>query len=155
MAVTRSILLIDVDGLFCSASGDTFARFVSKPDVWLDRLTVSRRWVVRQAFTGSESKADLSRLRRAGIDVIECAPLTRGGKTGTDTRVTVTALRAVSDSDIDDAVLFMGRTDFAPLLHKLREYGVTTTVIGTKAVIRAFSGIAEHTSRIDLLVSQQ
>lgn len=151
MDETRSILLIDLDGVARSVPANVFSDFVADSRRWLNRLTPSRRWILRRAFVDSRSEMDLSTMRAAGIDVVACPPLTRTGKTGSDIFLNVAALEAVADGRIDEAVVAVGRTDIAPLLHELRRRGVTTTVIGTKAVIAAFEGMCDAVVRIDRL----
>lgn len=163
-----SALFIDFDNFFgglLAADPVAALEVVTQPSVWLDRLTRDdtggsvRRWLVLRCYmnpsgsvahpTNRGNRLHFSSFRpyftQAGIEVVDCPPLTRSAKNGADIRIAVdvmTSLRA--ETRYDEFVIASSDADFTPLLQVLRAADRRVTVISTGTSTAAYEALADQ-----------
>lgn len=138
--------------------------FAERPGDWLGRLSEllgypDRRWLIRRCYMnplGSVPDPDPARSQRlrfsslrsnftrAGLEVIDCPPLTSRYKTATDMYIVVDAIDALSGPVYyDDFVIVSGDADFTPLLVRLRADDRRIVVLAPSNAAEAFRATAD------------
>jgi len=148
-----SALFIDYDNVYLSLkrrSEDAAARFAQDPGHWLAQLRSGRlirgqgeareqerRLAVNRVYgnpvprrTTREGPNDPNsfifvrhHFIRAGLEVIDCPPLTAQLKNGSDIRMALEVFEFIEHrTRFDEFILMSGDADFTPVLHRLREY---------------------------------
>jgi len=148
-----SALFIDYDNVYFSLkrrSEDAAARFAQDPGHWLAQLRSGRLIRNEGAAHGGERRLAVNRLYgnpvprrttregpndpnsfifvrhhfiRAGLEVVDCPPLTAQLKNGSDIRMALEVFEFIEHrTRFDEFILMSGDADFTPVLHRLREY---------------------------------
>ncbi|MEL7158028.1 MAG: NYN domain-containing protein [Actinomycetota bacterium] len=183
METIRSALFVDFDnvfgGLFEQDRSAAMA-FARQPEGWLARLHRTdgtdadgrppRRFVLCRAYLNPEGTVRdttfgndngnlyLQRFRsdltNAGIEVIDCPPLTKGGKNAADIRIVIDVLAAVEHGlPIDEVIIASSDADFTPLLYQLRARDRRTTIITTSPFVEAYGATADSVIGADELLA--
>ncbi|GAA4873429.1 NYN domain-containing protein [Serinicoccus chungangensis] len=163
-----SALFIDFDNFFSGLlAADPAAALdvVTKPSMWLNRLTrddggePARRWLVLRCYvnpagsvshpTKANERLYFSTFRpyftQAGIEMVDCPPLTKRAKNGADIRITVDVMTALrGETRYDEFVIASSDADFTPLLQVLRAHDRRVTVISTGNSTAAYEALADH-----------
>ncbi|MHB0704922.1 NYN domain-containing protein [Roseomonas mucosa] len=181
----RVALFIDFDNVFsalCLQAPEAAEIFVAEPGRWLDWIaqrhapqpgrgmtppTVQRRILVRRCYlnpVGSLVLPDGERvffgsfrdkLVRAGFQITECPPLTRGGKTSADIVLVMDVLDALGHATrFDEFVLVSSDADFTPVLHRLRAHDRRTVVVAVGNAAEAYRAAADEVVGSDVFVGQ-
>lgn len=134
-------LFVDFDNVFISLEKqqgkEVASQFAANPDKWLNWLEHSlpegthRRILVRRCYLNPQSFAE-SRpfFIRSAFEVVDCPPLTRGGKTSTDIHLVMDVLDTLNHSThFQEFIIFSGDSDFTPVLLRLRMHNRRTVVL--------------------------
>jgi hypothetical protein len=171
----RTALFVDFDNIFgalCKLSPEAAEVFVAEPGTWLAWLTrrasrgvgddplgisVQRRVLLRRCYLNPNGSLVLpngervffgtfrSNLVLAGFQVIDCPPLTRGGKTSADMVLVMDVLDALGHATrFDEFVLMSSDADFTPVLQRLRAYDRLTTVVAIGNAAEAYQAAADE-----------
>lgn len=170
----RAALFVDFDNVFsalCQQAPEAAEAFVLEPARWLDWITrreisrlarnsvnpaVQRRILVRRCYLNPDGSLVLpngervffgsfrSSLVRAGFQVTDCPPLTRGGKTSADIVLVMDVLDALSHATrLDEFVLMSSDADFTPVLQRLRAHDRRTIVVAVGNAAAAYQAAAD------------
>lgn len=83
-------------------------------------------------------------LVRAGFEVVDCPPLTRGGKNAADIRIVLDVMDAMAHpTHYREFVIASGDSDFTPLLHRLRAHNRRTTIVASTRLSPAYTALAD------------
>lgn len=181
----RVALFVDFDNVFsalCLHAPEAAEIFVAEPGRWLDWIAqrnapqpgrgmvaqaVQRRILVRRCYlnpVGSLVLPDGERvffgsfrdkLVRAGFQITECPPLTRGGKTSADIVLVMDVLDALGHATcFDEFVLVSSDADFTPVLHRLRAHDRRTVVVAVGNAAEAYRAAADEVVGREAFVGQ-
>jgi hypothetical protein len=166
MAGIRTALFLDFDNVYTAIAqhgidaGDAFA---TNPARWLRWLESGdpatgapndpenpRRILIRNCYLNPRAYARYrTDFTRAAFRVVDCPPLTRQHKTGTDIHMVMDVLDALDHkTHFDEFILLSGDADFTPLLHRLRAHDRRTTVLSVGPTAAAYR------SAVDVLVAE-
>lgn len=172
----KSIILLDFDNVFSSlwsldrAAADLFA---SSPGDWLQILANShltgdsRRWLVTRCYFNPNGyvpapgeprdRRYFSQYRealvRAGFEVIDCPPVSRGVKNAADIRLVIDALELVDhQTRFDEFVIASGDSDFTPLLQRLKMHDRRTVILSPGFLASAYGALADRIVGYESLV---
>lgn len=164
----RTALFLDFDNFFSglmSTDPASALELVSGPSRWLQRLKSSysdgadRRWLVLRCYmnpAGSitdprnpSERLYFSKFRpfftQAGVEVVDCPPLSKGSKNGADIRIAIDVMAALqANTRYDEFVIASADSDFTPLLQVLRADDRQITVIATSATAIAYESLADR-----------
>jgi hypothetical protein len=171
----RTALFVDFDNIFsalCKLSPDAAEAFVAEPGKWLEwitrrevaqpdgrspRLGTPRRILLRRCYLNPNGSLVLpngervffgsfrSNLVLAGFQVIDCPPLTRGGKTSADMVLVMDVLDALGHAThFDEFILMSSDADFTPVLQRLRAHDRLTTVVAIGNAAEAYHAAADE-----------
>ena len=181
----RVALFVDFDNVFsalCLHAPEAAEIFVAEPGRWLDWIAqrnapqpgrgtavpaVQRRILIRRCYlnpVGSLVLPDGERvffgsfrdkLVRAGFQITECPPLTRGGKTSADIVLVMDVLDALGHATcFDEFVLVSSDADFTPVLHRLRAHDRRTVVVTVGNAAEAYRAAADEVVGREAFVGQ-
>ncbi|UPG74697.1 NYN domain-containing protein (plasmid) [Roseomonas gilardii subsp. gilardii] len=181
----RVALFVDFDNVFsalCLQAPEAAEIFVAEPGHWLDWIAqrdapqpgrggtdraVQRRILVRRCYlnpVGSLVLPDGERvffgsfrdkLVRAGFQITDCPPLTRGGKTSADIVLVMDVLDALSHATrFDEFVLVSSDADFTPVLQRLRAHDRRTTVVAVGNAAEAYRAAADEVVGSEVFIGQ-
>ena len=159
LATLNSALFVDFDNIYSRIFNDhgkeLAESFATNPGQWLDWLTqneffqggrrVTRDILVRKCYF---NPAAFYYYRpffvTSAFNVVDCPPLTKGGKTSADIHMVLDIIDALeNDSPIyDEFIIFSGDADFTPVLIRLREKGRKTIVLAVGATSPAYRSAA-------------
>lgn len=81
---------------------------------------------------------------QAGYEVVDCPPLTQGGKTCTDMQLALDMVDSLTHSTrFDEYILLSADADFTPLLRKLRANNRATTVMAVGPCAGAYRAMVD------------
>lgn len=134
----RSALFIDFDNFFgdlLNADPAAALDVVNRPSAWLSSLAeghvegMERRRLILRCYMNPSGWVDdpqrpgerlyFSRFRpfftQAGVEVVDCPPLTKNAENGADIRIVVDAMTALrADTRYDEFVIASSDSDFTP-----------------------------------------
>ena len=159
----RAALFVDFDNVFLSLEAvDPRAakRFAEQPGRWM-------HWLERGCHTtggGREGRtrrallmrncylnpATFSRFRgfftRSAFSVIDCPPLTGGGKSGTDICMAIDIIDALNHATpFDEFIILSADADFTPVLLRLRAHDRRTAILANAVVAPALTAACSYT----------
>jgi hypothetical protein len=131
----RAALFVDFDNIYIGLDEEGKESFATDPQNWLARLCadafgdpaksdLTRRLLLRKCYINPQSFGRFrSDLMRAGLQVIDCPPLTAGLKTSADIYMAIDILDALSHSThFDEFIIMSADADFTPVLLRLRAH---------------------------------
>jgi hypothetical protein len=167
-----SALFVDFDNVYLSLhrrNPDAAGRFARNPQGWLNRISTGglvrfkhhrptwRRFPVARCY-GNPGRTRISRggpndphgfatvrshFMMAGIEVIDCQPLSSQFKNGTDIKIACDIRDFLEHSTrFDEFIILSGDADFTPVLHHLRSHDRRTVVYANEStadIYKAFS----------------
>ncbi len=173
----RAALFLDFDNVFTALmQRDTAAAaaFVQDPlrwIGWLEQLGApagqrARRILVRRCYLnpiakvlvpGEDRPRFFSQFRnafvRAGFQMVDCPPLTQGGKTSADMVMVMDILDALAHpTGFEDFVILSSDADFTPVLLRLRAHDRRGIVVAAGSAADAYQAAAEVVIRYDEFV---
>lgn len=175
----RTALFVDFDNVF----GALYARapeaaeaFVLEPLRWLDWIgqrtaaasiasAPARRVLVRRCYLNPNGSLLVwngeriffgsfrNNLVRAGFQVTDCPPLTRGGKSSADIVMVMDVLDALQHpTHFDEFVLLSSDADFTPVLQRLRAHDRRTVVVSIGSAAEAYRAAADEVIGPDIFI---
>ena len=139
---TRTALFVDFDNIYIGLDEEAKESIATDPQNWLARLCaeafgdpakseLTRRLLLRKCYLNPQSFGRFrSDLMRAGLQVIDCPPLTAGLKTSADIYMAIDILDALSHSTrFDEFIIMSADADFTPVLLRLRAHDRRIMVI--------------------------
>ncbi|MFH5926061.1 NYN domain-containing protein [Roseomonas xinghualingensis] len=166
----RTALFVDFDNIFSALYGcdpEAAEAFVLQPQRWLDWVgrrasqmagpDASCRLLVRRCYLNPNGSIQLrsgervffgsfrSNLVRVGLQVLDCPPLTRGGKTSADIVMVMDMLDALQHAThFDEFAILSSDADFTPVLQRLRAYDRRTLVVSIGNAASAYRAAADE-----------
>lgn len=170
----RSALFVDFDNVFsalCLQDPDAAEAFILEPRRWLEWITrydaahsgqdaaeagLRRRILVRRCYLNPNGSLVLpngervffgsfrNNLVQAGFQVVDCPPLTRGGKTSADIVLVMDVLDALHHATrFEQFILLSSDADFTPVLQRLRAHDRRTLVVAIGNAAEAYRAAAD------------
>lgn len=158
----KSALFVDFDNIYLGlerVSGPEAARrFADAPERWV-------RWLARDAHAADPGAPRAQRdilVRRcylnpiafgnqramfttSAFQVVDCPPLTRGGKCSTDIHMVMDILDALHHpTHFDEFIILSADADFTPLLLRLRAFDRRTLVVAVGPAAQAYRRACDH-----------
>ncbi len=159
----RAALFVDFDNVFLSLEAvDERAakRFAEQPGRWMHWLERgyhttggSREGRTRRALLTRKcylNPATFSRFRgffaRSAFSVIDCPPLTGGGKSGTEIYMAIDIIDALNHAtSFDEFIILSADADLTPVLLRLRAHDRRTAILANAAVAPALAAACSYT----------
>ena len=159
----RAALFVDFDNVFLSLEAvDPRAakRFAEQPGRWMHWLErgyhttgggregrTRRALLMRNCYL---NPATFSRFRgfftRSAFSVIDCPPLTGGGKSGTDIYMAIDIIDAIGHATpFDEFIILSADADFTPVLLRLRAHDRRTAILANAVVTPALTAACSYT----------
>lgn len=159
----RAALFVDFDNVFLSLEAvDPRAakRFAEQPGRWMHWLErgyhttgggregrTRRALLMRNCYL---NPATFSRFRgfftRSAFSVIDCPPLTGGGKSGTDIYMAIDIIDALDHATpFDEFIILSADADFTPVLLRLRAHDRRTAILANAVVAPALTAACSYT----------
>ncbi|MEZ5301765.1 MAG: NYN domain-containing protein [Verrucomicrobiales bacterium] len=157
----RTALFIDFDNIFIQLQKqdeDLAERFGTHPGEWLEWLETQMPWshidpdlvgrniLVRRCYLNPRSFHWMRPyFIRAAFEVIDCPPLTAGGKTSADIHMVMDMLEFLEHrTRFDEFIIFSGDADFTPVLLKLRKHDRRTAVLAVGTASPAYTSASDY-----------
>lgn len=157
----NSALFIDFDNIYINLEGldkQAAEKFATAPDIWLDWLErqlpldygntgfSSRRILIRRCYMNPVTFAKYRpHFIRSACEVVDCPPLTKGGKTSTDIHLVMDALESLSHKTyFHEFIVFSGDADFTPLLLNLRKHARYSVVLPVGQASPAYKASSDY-----------
>ncbi|HWL84152.1 MAG TPA: NYN domain-containing protein [Roseomonas sp.] len=163
----RIALFLDFDNAFgalCAQAPEAAEAFVLEPARWLDWLARralaaegTSRLLLRRCYLNPSGSLLLesgervffggfrNNLVRAGFQVTDCPPLTRGGKTSADIVMVMDVLDALQHAThFDTFVILSSDADFTPVLQRLRAHDRRSLVVSIGNTADAYRAAADE-----------
>lgn len=163
----RTALFVDFDNIYLGLQNEdpqAAEQFATHPGRWLRWLAESlpfdaygdeaqkarRRILFRRCYL---NPSQFSRFRpyfiRSAFEVVDCPPLTRGGKTSADIQMVMDIMDALGHATrFDEFILLSGDADFTPLLLRLSKHDRRSVVLA------AGPASAAYKAACDLVIDQ-
>ena len=158
----NTAIFIDFDNIYLTLTNEegkqVAEKFASSPDRWLEWLErsvpidyrgtsfSSRRVLMCRCYLNPNS---FSRFRlnfiRSACEVIDCPPLTGGGKTSTDIHMVLDMLDALGHNTyFHEFIILSGDADFTPLLLRLRNYARYSVILSVGNASSAYKASCDY-----------
>lgn len=155
---TRAALFVDFDNAYLalrSVDASSASSLAFKSSRWLSWFESSlkapegspgRRILMRRCYMNPNGFAQFrAEFIRSGFEVIDCPPLTGGGKTSTDIRMVMEIMDALGhETRFDEFIILSGDADFTPVLVRLREHDRRTLVVPIGPASAAYKAAADR-----------
>ncbi|MBV8203332.1 MAG: NYN domain-containing protein, partial [Acidobacteria bacterium] len=160
-AHVRSALFVDFDNIYLGLQNEdprAAEQFATHPGRWLrwlqqdlpDDSRTGRKILSRRCYL---NPSQFSRFRpyfiRSAFEVVDCPPLTRGGKTSADIQMVMDIMDALGHvTRFEEFIILSGDADFTPVLLRLSRYDRRSVVLA------AGPASAAYKAACDLLIDQ-
>lgn len=157
----RSALFVDFDNIYLGLQNEdprAAEQFATHPGRWLRWLQADlptdsplpRKILSRRSYL---NPSQFSRFRpyfiRSAFEVVDCPPLTRGGKTSADIQMVMDIMDALGHvTRFDEFIILSGDADFTPVLLRLSRFDRRSVVLA------AGPASAAYKAACDLLIDQ-
>jgi hypothetical protein len=157
----RTALFVDFDNIYLGLQNEdprAAEQFATHPGRWLRWLQedlpndarVGRKILSRRCYL---NPSQFSRFRpyfiRSAFEVVDCPPLTRGGKTSADIQMVMDIMDALGHATrFEEFIILSGDADFTPVLLRLSRYDRRSVVLA------AGPASAAYKAACDLLIDQ-
>jgi hypothetical protein len=157
----RSALFVDFDNIYLGLQNEdprAAEQFATHPGRWLrwlqedlpDDSRAGRKILSRRCYL---NPSQFSRFRpyfiRSAFEVVDCPPLTRGGKTSADIQMVMDIMDALGHvTRFEEFIILSGDADFTPVLLRLSRYDRRSVVLA------AGPASAAYKAACDLLIDQ-
>jgi NYN domain len=157
----RSALFVDFDNIYLGLQNEdprAAEQFATHPGRWLRWLheglpndaRLTRKILSRRCYL---NPSQFSRFRpyfiRSAFEVVDCPPLTRGGKTSADIQMVMDIMDALGHATrFEEFIILSGDADFTPVLMRLSRYDRRSVVLA------AGPASAAYKAACDLLIDQ-
>ncbi|HVR10594.1 MAG TPA: NYN domain-containing protein [Thermoanaerobaculia bacterium] len=160
-AHVRSALFVDFDNIYLGLQNEdprAAEQFATHPGRWLRWLQedlpndsrAGRKILSRRCYL---NPSQFSRFRpyfiRSAFEVVDCPPLTRGGKTSADIQMVMDIMDALGHvTRFEEFIILSGDADFTPVLLRLSRYDRRSVVLA------AGPASAAYKAACDVLIDQ-
>ncbi|MBV8201701.1 MAG: NYN domain-containing protein, partial [Acidobacteria bacterium] len=160
-AHVRSALFVDFDNIYLGLQNEdprAAEQFATHPGRWLRWLQddlpnesrAGRKILSRRCYL---NPSQFSRFRpyfiRSAFEVVDCPPLTRGGKTSADIQMVMDIMDALSHvTRFEEFIILSGDADFTPVLLRLSRHDRLSVVLA------AGPASAAYKAACDVLIDQ-
>jgi hypothetical protein len=160
-AHVRSALFVDFDNIYLGLQNEdprAAEQFATHPGRWLRWLQqdlpedsrIGRKILSRRCYL---NPSQFSRFRpyfiRSAFEVVDCPPLTRGGKTSADIQMVMDIMDALGHvTRFEEFIILSGDADFTPVLLRLSRHDRRSVVLA------AGPASAAYKAACDLLIDQ-
>jgi hypothetical protein len=160
-AHVRSALFVDFDNIYLGLQNEdprAAEQFATHPGRWLRWLQedlpndapTGRKILSRRCYL---NPSQFSRFRpyfiRSAFEVVDCPPLTRGGKTSADIQMVMDIMDALGHvTRFEEFIILSGDADFTPVLLRLSRYDRRSVVLA------AGPASAAYKAACDVLIDQ-
>jgi len=157
----RSALFVDFDNIYLGLQNEdprAAEQFATHPGRWLrwlqqdlpDDSRVGRKILSRRCYL---NPSQFARFRpyfiRSAFEVVDCPPLTRGGKTSADIQMVMDIMDALGHvTRFEEFIILSGDADFTPVLLRLSRHDRRSVVLA------AGPASAAYKAACDLLIDQ-
>jgi hypothetical protein len=157
----RTALFVDFDNIYLGLQNEdprAAEQFATHPGRWLRWLQedlpndsrAGRKILSRRCYL---NPSQFSRFRpyfiRSAFEVVDCPPLTRGGKTSADIQMVMDIMDALGHATrFEEFIILSGDADFTPVLLRLSRYDRRSVVLA------AGPASAAYKAACDLLIDQ-
>ena len=157
----RSALFVDFDNIYLGLQNEdprAAEQFATHPGRWLrwlqqdlpDDSRTGRKILSRRCYL---NPSQFARFRpyfiRSAFEVVDCPPLTRGGKTSADIQMVMDIMDALSHvTRFEEFIILSGDADFTPVLLRLSRHDRRSVVLA------AGPASAAYKAACDLLIDQ-
>jgi len=157
----RSALFVDFDNIYLGLQNEdprAAEQFATHPGRWLrwlqqelpDDSRTGRKILSRRCYL---NPSQFSRFRpyfiRSAFEVVDCPPLTRGGKTSADIQMVMDIMDALGHvTRFEEFIILSGDADFTPVLLRLSRHDRRSVVLA------AGPASAAYKAACDLLIDQ-
>ncbi|HVT61577.1 MAG TPA: NYN domain-containing protein [Thermoanaerobaculia bacterium] len=158
----RSALFVDFDNIYLGLQNEdprAADQFATHPGRWLRWLQEElpneadrggRKILLRRCYL---NPSQFSRFRpyfiRSAFEVVDCPPLTRGGKTSADIQMVMDVMDALGhETRFEEFIILSGDADFTPVLLRLSRHDRRSVVLA------AGPASAAYKAACDLLIDQ-
>jgi hypothetical protein len=155
----RSALFVDFDNIYLGLQNEdpkAAEQFATHPGRWLRWLQEElpgdgrRKILLRRCYL---NPSQFSRFRpffiRSAFEVVDCPPLTRGGKTSADIQMVMDVMDALGhETRFEEFIILSGDADFTPVLLRLSRHDRRSVVLA------AGPASAAYKAACDLLIDQ-
>jgi hypothetical protein len=157
----RSALFVDFDNIYLGLQNEdprAAEQFATHPGRWLRWLQedlpndsrLPRKILLRRCYL---NPSQFSRFRpyfiRSAFEVVDCPPLTRGGKTSADIQMVMDIMDALGHATrFEEFIILSGDADFTPVLLRLSRYDRRSVVLA------AGPASAAYKAACDLIIDQ-
>lgn len=170
--VARSVLFVDFDnmGLSIKKTDEVLANaFARAPQVWVDALergelidddgllAPRRRFLMKRCYANPRLIDPYrANFTWAGFQVVDCPPLTGGGKNSADIYMVMDILDALEHkTPFDEFFILSSDADFTPVLTRLTAYDRRTVIFANQVTAQAYKtmcdGLIPEPALMDLL----
>ena len=157
----RSALFVDFDNIYLGLQNEdprAAEQFATHPGRWLrwlqqdlpDDSRIGRKILSRRCYL---NPSQFARFRpyfiRSAFEVVDCPPLTRGGKTSADIQMVMDIMDALGHvTRFEEFIILSGDADFTPVLLRLSRHDRRSVVLA------AGPASAAYKAACDLLIDQ-
>ncbi|HTQ79044.1 MAG TPA: NYN domain-containing protein [Thermoanaerobaculia bacterium] len=157
----RTALFVDFDNIYLRLQQEdprAAEQFATNPARWLEWLreklpynghelstALPRKILFRRCYLNPSQfgrfRPDFS---RAAFEVVDCPPLTSGGKTSSDIHMVMDILDALHhDTHFDEFIILSGDADFTPVLLRLSKHDRTSVVLAIGPASTAYKAASD------------
>lgn len=173
METVKSAIFVDFDNIYsCLRDEDEKIadEFAANPMNWLKLLEkylslnkegcldpeIERRTLYRRCYINPQAFGRFrSNFIRAAFEVVDCPPLTKGGKTSADMAMVIDILDVLKEETrFDEFVIFSGDSDFTHVLLRLRRNNRQTVMLAVGNTSPAYRAAADVVIDQDKFVAE-
>lgn len=168
----RSALFVDFDNIYITLRQQeglpTADEFAQNPHRWLQWLEnemsldhlgdgfLFRRILIRKCYINPAAFPNFRPFfTRAAFEVIDCPPLTQGGKTSSDIHMVMDIMDALHmPTHFDEFILLSADADFTPVLLRVRLHDRRSTVLAAGFPSPAYRSACDYLPSMSLFLQQ-
>lgn len=165
----NAALFVDFDNIYINLKEqDKLAaeRFSTNPDQWLEWIEKqlplnyrgaafsNRRVLIRRCYLNPNAFSEFRpHFIRSAFEVIDCPPLTKGGKTSTDIHIVMDMLDALNHQTyFHEFIILSGDADFTPVLLNLRKHNRYNVVLSIGYSSPAYRASSDRLIKPDVFI---
>lgn len=168
-ALINAALFVDFDNIYINLKEQdkqAADQFATNPDQWLEwiekQLPINytgeafsnRRVLIRRCYWNPNTFSEFRpHFIRSAFEVIDCPPLTKGGKTSTDIHIVMDMLDALNHQTyFHEFIILSGDADFTPVLINLRKHGRYNVVLSIGYSSPAYRASSDRLIKSDVFI---
>lgn len=168
----RSALFVDFDNIFLSLRDQVGLpaahRFANNPQIWLDWLEkqlslghmgedfTARRILIRKCYLNPTTFGKFRPyFTQAAFEVVDCPPLTQGGKTSADIHMVMDIMDTLDHpARYDEFILLSADADFTPVLLRVRHFDRRSVVLAAGFPSPAYKSACDFLPSINTFLQE-